>query len=237
MKYQFKYKNNAYKILISNNNVFKPTATTKFLLDALTKKKIKNKKILDLGCGSGIISIVLSKYTKKLFASDLLKIIIKNAISNFKYNNCNVETRYGNGLGIWNDKKFDIIICDIAGVSQNIASISPWYKNNVPCKTGKDGTDLIIETIKKSKKYLKKNGSLIIAVISLSNEKKIFKCIKKEFDTYEILSSNSWFLPNSMEKNIKFLQKQKKMGNINFQEKFGKLVANTKIIEAINVVI
>ena len=74
-------------------------------------------------------------------------------------------------------------------------------------------------------------------VISLSNEKKIYKCIKKEFGSYKILSSNSWFLPKGMEKNIKFLQKQKSMGNINFQEKFGKLVANTKIIEAINVVI
>ena len=38
MKYQFKYKNHAYNILISTKNVFKPTATTKFLLDALIKK-------------------------------------------------------------------------------------------------------------------------------------------------------------------------------------------------------
>ena len=43
------------------SNVFNPTATTSFLIrDA---KKIINKKmdILDLGCGSGIIAIIVNK--------------------------------------------------------------------------------------------------------------------------------------------------------------------------------
>ena len=43
--------------------VFYPTATTQFLLNAFFKfeKNLKNKKILDLGCGSGIITILISK--------------------------------------------------------------------------------------------------------------------------------------------------------------------------------
>ena len=50
------------------------------------KKKITNKNVLDLGCGFGSSSIVLSKYAKKIFAIDLTLPAVKHAKKNVRLN-------------------------------------------------------------------------------------------------------------------------------------------------------
>ena len=48
--------------LITNSNVFKPTQTSKYLLDGIIKDyKFKKIVALDMGCGNGIIGITLLK--------------------------------------------------------------------------------------------------------------------------------------------------------------------------------
>jgi tRNA1(Val) A37 N6-methylase TrmN6 len=229
MKTKFIYDKKSYNLNISNRYVFSPTATTKFLIDAILKYKIKNKKILDLGCGSGIISIVLSKYSKKLYASDLLNQITKCATINFKKNKLKIITRYGNGLEPWEGCKFDIIACDIAGISSKISNISPWYKGGVPCNTGDDGTRLIINVINNAKKKLHQNGKIFLAIISLSNEKKILKMMRKNFEYIKLIFNNEWQMPIEMHNSYDLLNKLKKKRKINFTEKFGSLFCNTKI--------
>ena len=50
------------------------------------KKNIKNKIVLDLGCGIGSSSIILSKIAKKIFSIDLTEIAVKHAKKNFILN-------------------------------------------------------------------------------------------------------------------------------------------------------
>lgn len=50
------------------------------------KKDIKNKIVLDIGCGYGSSSIALSKYAKQVIAIDLTKPAILGAKKNLKYN-------------------------------------------------------------------------------------------------------------------------------------------------------
>ena len=68
-----------------NKKVFVPTGTSQVLIKA-AKKVIKHKKkILDLGCGSGIVGITLAKHLNlksKIFFSDISKHACKNTIQN-----------------------------------------------------------------------------------------------------------------------------------------------------------
>jgi methylase of polypeptide subunit release factors len=52
--------NNEFFNIYFKRGVFLPTATTDFLIKGFlkNKSKLKKKKILDLGCGSGIVSII-----------------------------------------------------------------------------------------------------------------------------------------------------------------------------------
>lgn len=58
------------------------------------KENIKKKIILDLGCGFGASSIILSKLAKKVYAIDLTSVAVKNAKKNLKINKIkNVNTK------------------------------------------------------------------------------------------------------------------------------------------------
>ena len=126
--------------------------------------------------------------------------------------------------------KFDVIVNDISGISEEVAQISPWF-NNISCKSGLDGTDLTINFLKNYKNFLNKNGKVFFPIISLSNESKIFRYLKKNNIRYKILLSNSWPLPQNM---MVFKEKLKKLKNkkyIFYKKKFNLLIATTKIIK------
>ena len=199
--------------LYFDKGVFKPTGTTSFLLNAffLKNKKIFNKKILDLGCGSGIISVIINdKFNKnKIHASDLSKNSAKCCVANFKKYKIDGIVKKGSLLNPWKNYKFDIIINDISGISSEVAKKSNWFKN-VPSSTGIDGTKLTISIIKNSKFFLEKNGKLILPIISLSDTKKILDMAKKNFNKVKTISKNQWFLPKELEKNSELLFKLKK---------------------------
>lgn len=232
-KYNFKINNTSIKLSIGAK-VFKPTATTTFLLKDASKLVNKSKDILDLGCGSGVIGVFVNRLNKnknKIFASDVSVDAVDCARKNFEKYRCNYELKKGSLFSPWKNKKFDLIINDVSGISEKLAKNSSWFKN-VPCKTGADGTALTLKIISSSNKYLNKGGGIIFPIISLSNTKKIEYLLKKKFKKIKIMSNNYWFLPNELNKNTNKLIEMKKKNLINFEIKYGKIICNTQIIYA-----
>jgi len=129
--------------------------------------------------------------------------------------------------------KFDLIINDVSGISDKLISISSWFKN-IPCNSGSDGTDLTIEVLKNFRLHLNKKGRMYFPVISLSNEKKIFRYLNRNKIKYKIVSENDWPLPKELYKSLNLLKKLKSKNYINFKKKFNILIASTKIIRIVN---
>lgn len=231
----FTYQNKKFKIFVPKK-VFQPTATTNFLLDQTIKIINKPMKILDLGCGCGIIGIIVGKKiksTKKIYASDASINAVKIAKKNFKKFNLKSVVKHGNLYSPWKGEKFDLIINDVSGVSSLIAKKSEWFKN-VPCNTGLDGANLSVKIIDQSSKFLNKNGKLIFAIISLSNVNKIINFTKKKFKKVSILSKNEWFLPDELMKEKNLFIKLKKKNFVDYKFKFGKIICYTSIVMAQN---
>ena len=229
-------KNEEIKLII-NKGVFHPTQTTKFLLDAVIKSFPKKKvNILDLGCGNGVIGIYLLKKYKNInnlcFADTSNKAII-NAKENCKLNKIpkkKINFIKSNIFEFINNFKFDIIINDISRISYKIAMISDWF-NNVPCESGDDGTRLTLNVLKNFKYFLKPNGIMYFPIISLSNENKINNFLRRKKIRSKLISMNEWPIPKNMYKHNSMLKKLRNSKKINYENKFGLIIANTKIIK------
>jgi tRNA G10 N-methylase Trm11 len=218
--------------LYLDKKVFTPNLTTKLSYEVSVNHIKKNFKVLDLGCGSGILGILIKKKYQniKLFSSDIDHNAVKFTKKNFKKNNIKGDVRESNLFGNWKKMKFDYIINDVSGISNKIAIKSPWFKKIVPCDTGLDGTKLSSKILEQSKKYLKKKGIIQIPLISLSNIPKTIALAKKNFKYVETKKTMNWFLPDDLTflKKDLFLLKKKK--HIFFQEKFGKIICYTSIM-------
>ena len=217
--------------IITNKKVFSPTGTSNFLLEAVCNKIKLNSSILDLGCGTGLIGISLGKLglgKNKIYLSDASKEAVKLAKINAAKNNISVDARAGSLFEPWKGMKFDNIIDDVSGVAEDIAKVSPWFKN-VPCESGYDGTNLVIKVLKQAPRYLNKNGKFFFPVLSLSNNKKIIKEAKKIFSRIKLISVKTWPLPIEMSSSIELIRFLNKKGVIEVKEKFGIILWKTEI--------
>ncbi len=214
---------------------FQPTFTTNLIIQGVIKNISKDSSILDLGCGSGVVAIALSKISKfnhSIYASDISKTVEKIVKNNSKLNLVDIEVRQSNLFESWN-RKFDYIVDDVSGISSKVADLSPWFKN-ISCESGVNGDLLTKKVLKKAPSYLEESGRLFFPVISLSNVPSILNAAKNYFNNVELVVKKDWPLPEAMLTEKKKLEKLKLNGHIDFQEKFGLLIASTSIFKAYN---
>jgi len=217
-----------FKIL---DKVFQPTGTSELLVETSSKIIKKEKKILDLGCGCGIVGISIAKkkrINRKIYFSDISEEAYKNTKINCNKFNIKSDVRIGSLFEPWKNTKFDIIVSDVAAIASEVSKISPWY-NNCINGSGYDGTKHVVKFIINSKKFLNKNGKIIFPIISLSNERKIKSYLKKIFSKVKLEATKEWPMPTSMYKKEKILQKLKNKKIIFYKKKFGLLIFKTQI--------
>ena len=124
---------------------FEPNLTSNLIADAIETINLEGKSILDLGCGCGTLGLSLTKHNPSLIDfSDISSGAIDDCIlniKNFKTNSKKIELNAIKSNcfdNIHTNKKYDIIINDVSGISEEIAKLSPWFLN-APCESGSDG--------------------------------------------------------------------------------------------------
>jgi len=152
-----------------SKKVLIPRPETEVLIEIVTKEinKKKNLKFLDIGCGSGCISISLLEYYKKSVGTGID--ISKDAILNTKTNlsNYNLINRIKllrkNIFTYRTDKKFDLIISNPPYLKlSDYINLDPVIKRYEPKEAligdNKEGLRFYKEIIKKFKNNIKLNG-------------------------------------------------------------------------------
>ncbi len=88
--------------------------TTRMMSAALFDLDVKNKIVLDMGCGTGVLAIVAEKLgAKKILAIDIDEWSVENSIENAISNHCkNISVQLGN-VSLLQNKKFEIILANI----------------------------------------------------------------------------------------------------------------------------
>lgn len=102
--------------------------TTHMMIQHILKNDFKNKSVLDMGCGTGVLAILAEKVgATKLDAIDIDNWCYLNSIENVERNDCKNISVYEGDAALLKNKKYDIII---ANINRNILlNDIPTYAN------------------------------------------------------------------------------------------------------------
>ena len=176
------WKNN----FITNKNVLIPRPDSEHLVEQALGiiKKNESKKILDVGVGSGCLSIsILNERAKcKCDAIDTSKKALKLAKINANLHQLSNRIKfYKRDVDNFYNDKYDLIISNPPYINKHkikyLGTIN--YEPKIALDGGLDGLEIIKKVILKSKHLLKNNGKLILE-IGYDQKYKVINFLKKK---------------------------------------------------------
>jgi len=156
-----------------------------YLIKKYIKDYSKNRKVLDIGTGSGILAREALKYTKNVTASDINKECLKNLKG--------IKTIHSNLFENIKDK-YGLIIFNPPYLPRDKREDD---KSALTTTGGIHGYEILEKFLNELKSHLNKNGKSLIVFSSLTNKRKINLIINKNNLKFKLLE----------EKNLPFFEK------------------------------
>lgn len=227
----------ANELITSGPGIFQPTATTSALLLESLKIATPEMKILDLGCGWGVIGIELSLQNQGLISlhmSDQSVGAVEAAEKNVAILEIESDIRQGSLFQPWKGCDFDLIVSDVSGVSNQLPFLDLWF-DGIPCDTGEDGLDLVSQVIKLGGAFLTNDQSkLIMPLISISDVDSGVELMHESFNNVTLISEKSWSLNLSEDKTHDKMEDLRKRNLVSFTKEENNYRFNTKIFALSN---
>ena len=181
-----------------DKNVLIPQPDTEILVEKaieICNNHGNDIKILDLCTGSGAIGISIAKNIKnaKVYATDIKNTVIDIAKQNAKQNNVdNIEFIVSDMFENIQEKDFDIIVSNPPYIETDVIKTLPTEVRNEPIIAldgGKDGLKFYKIILSEYKKYLKKDGYLLLE-IGYNQAKSVGELINLNYSIIEDLACN-----------------------------------------------
>lgn len=152
--------------------------TTSMCMEYVEEMNMKDMDILDIGCGSGILSILAKKLNaKNVDASDIDQIAVDSTIENASINKVEVNA-FISDLFSNVDKKYDIIFANILA-------------------------EILVKMLSEANDHLKDTGLLILSGIIREKERLVLDALKvNNFEVVDKVYKNDWVLLSARRKNV-----------------------------------
>lgn len=178
-------------IIYKHPEVYEPAEDTFLFAENLNIQR--RDDVLEIGTGTGLISIYTAQRTKRVVATDInkhaVKCALKNTITNKTYN---IELRQGDLFEPVEGEKFDLILFNTPYLPTS-EDEKLDEELNAAFDGGLEGRDTIDRFIEEVKEYLNDEGRVQLVQSSLAdNEKTLSKLEELGFDT-EITASEKCF--------------------------------------------
>jgi methylase of polypeptide subunit release factors len=184
--------------LMVGNATFRPSTISTLLADALEIQP--GSVVIDVGCGSGILSIIAAKLgAARVYGIDAADETVEIASANAAAHGVADVIQFAQGdlFGPLDPSvEADVVIGDVSGVPDEIARVSGWFPSGLA--GGPTGAELPMRMIEESKRLLKKGGSLFLPTGSLQDETSILERARSVFGSMRQLTERNIPLPSSL---------------------------------------
>ncbi|MDI6721150.1 MAG: methyltransferase [Candidatus Aenigmarchaeota archaeon] len=149
-------------------NVYYPAEDTFLLVDVIENLHMKDKKVLDVGCGSGFLSLLCASKGAGVTAVDIDEDAVEAAKAN----------------SISNDSRISALVSDlfekVSGVYDYILFNPPYLPkeededSDITYTGGATGREIIERFISQCKNHLSENGKVFLVISSLTGQEEVF---------------------------------------------------------------
>lgn len=177
---------------------FRPSTISSLLADSLELKP--GSVVVDVGCGSGILSIIAAKLgAGRVYGVDAADETVEIATANAKAHGVADRVQFAQGdmfEPLDPDLEADVVIGDVSGIPDAIATASGWFPSGL--SGGPTGAELPMRMIEESKRLLRKGGALFLPTGSLQDENSILERAKAVFGSMRQVTERNIPLPSHL---------------------------------------
>ncbi len=185
---------------------FRPSTISTLLAESLDFKP--GSVVVDVGCGSGILSIIAAKMgASRVYGIDAADETVEIASANAAAHGVADRVQFAQGdmfEPLDPEVEADVVIGDVSGIPDDIANASGWFPSGL--SGGPTGAELPMRMIEESKRLLRKGGSLFLPTGSLQDENSSLERAKTVFGSMRQITERNIPLPSSLAEDPAILQ-------------------------------
>lgn len=211
--------------------VFAPTHTSRTIAEALEIQS--GDTVIDVGCGSGVLSFVASRLgAGRVYGVDLSEDAIEVARRNAERLGVGktVEFRVGDLLDPMRGIQADVIIGDVSGIPDEIAAVSGWFPDGrAGGPTGSELPAAMLESVRETG-CLRPGGRLYLPTGTIQAEGRILEVARRIFGAANLQSllERELPLPDVVAKS-KVVARMMKEGILDLHERGSRLLWRLRV--------
>ena len=164
-------------------SVYHPAEDSMLLGEAMVKEKLRGKKLLEIGCGSGVLAIIAAREGAEVTAVDVDKAAVAATIDNAVKADASIVVKLSDLFEAVGGEKFDIIVFNPPYLPEDM----PQYADR-RWSGGETGRDVIDRFIDSAEKHLAPDGKVLLLVSSLTKIDKVIERLYKARFTASVVA-------------------------------------------------
>lgn len=209
------------------SGVFAPSAHGRFYAEHIAISA--QDSVIDIGCGSGILSVYAALQGARVVATDIAAEAVALTQHNGRLNNVAIEGRVGGFFGDY-QQQFDVILANLPQEIVPSEHALELGAGAAEIDGGQRGNDLLMELLQLAPQHMHSKSRLILPLHTLSDYQHSLQIAMQSFDV-RLIAIGDLAAKDFVKRHLDFYLSFARQGTIRLFEQQGNWFTNVYVIE------